>query len=214
MKIIDTPCRYVQPSRTERVQCVVIHATGETDLDKLLSYYTGNDEHVSPHYMVQTTGSVRRFHEGARIAYHAGIKPAEARLYQLGYGEWSQWHWVDGAPKHLGQEFTGYRTWRQTWYDRGCQSPLDLAGNSHPNAVSIGIELQSPEFQTKHIFEDEQYEALAALLVEVCHCHGVPLDREHLLGHYDVSPMRRSTEHGSYDPGERFDWLRLWDLVR
>ena len=80
---------------------------------------------------------------------------------------------------------------------------------AHPNFRSVGIELQQPEKAGPAIFTDEQYAALIELVGQVAARQAIPLDREHLLGHYDVSPLRRSTKKGGWDPGEAFDWARL-----
>jgi N-acetyl-anhydromuramyl-L-alanine amidase AmpD len=108
----------------------------------------------------------------------------------------------------------GYRFWRDTWRAAGLQSPLELVTGDHPNGVSVGIELQEPDSPLPDSFTDAQYTALAQLLLDVGQRQGVPLDRRHVLAHQDVSPMRRSTAAGGWDPGMAFKWNRLWDLVR
>jgi N-acetyl-anhydromuramyl-L-alanine amidase AmpD len=212
MIIIDTPTKRVLPVRSTPPVAFVVHTTGETDLDNILAFYTDLDGY-QPHYMIETIGTVRRIVADDLVAYHAKIDKAEAGLYRLGWANWSQWDWHDGAPRHLGQEFTGYRTWRDTWRPKGIGSPLDLVTGDHPNNRSIGIELQQPTDPGPLVFTEDQYKALAELLRDAGGRLGVRLDREHVLGHYDVSPMRRSTFRGGWDPGELFSYNHLFDLL-
>jgi N-acetyl-anhydromuramyl-L-alanine amidase AmpD len=51
-------------------------------------------------------------------------------------------------------------------------------------------------------FTDAQYTALAALLEDVCGRNGIPMDRQHIIGHQDYSAQRN-------DPGQLFDWQRI-----
>lgn len=51
-------------------------------------------------------------------------------------------------------------------------------------------------------YTEEQYAALAALVDDICARHGIPKDREHVLGHEDYT-ARKS------DPGELFDWTKI-----
>jgi N-acetyl-anhydromuramyl-L-alanine amidase AmpD len=200
------------PQRGGPIKAIIVHTTGDTDFNKIMTWYRSRDG-LQPHYMIDHEGTIRRLVLEDYIAWHCKIEPLEARLYQRGYGEWSEWHWPLGgfAPKHVGAEFIGYRSWRETWGSR-YQSPLELVTGDHPNTVSVGIELQSTG--TLGAFTDAQYVSLAALVQDIHDRQGVALDREHVLGHQDCSPMRRSTAMGGWDPGDRFDWLRLWDLVR
>jgi N-acetyl-anhydromuramyl-L-alanine amidase AmpD len=197
------------------VPAVIIHTTGESDFDRIMRFYQSPDG-LQPHYVIDVTGTIRRLAFEDRVAWHAKIEPLEARLYQCGYGDWSCWHWPLGkdAPEHVGQEFSGYRFWRDTWRAAGLQSPIELVTGDHPNGVSVGIELQQPDRSLPDCFTDAQYTALAQLLIDVGQRQGVPLDRQHVLAHQDVSPMRRSTMAGGWDPGMSFRWNRLWDLVR
>jgi N-acetyl-anhydromuramyl-L-alanine amidase AmpD len=203
------------PQRTLPIKAFVVHTTGDTDLDKIMRWYRSADG-LQPHLVIALDGTVYRVVMEDHVAWHAKIEPLEARLYQRGYAEWSCWTWPLGknGPIHIGQEFSGYRGWRDTWRAAGLQSPLELVTGDHPNSCSIGCELQQPEKPGPGIFTPAQYQSLAGLLVDVHERIGLPLDRRHVLGHSDVSPMRRSTAAGGWDPGVSFDWNRLWDLVR
>lgn len=210
VQIIGALTRRKLPQRTQPIAAVVVHTTGDTDIEKILRFYQADDG-LQPHYVIDVAGTVRRCAWEHQVAYHCKIDPAEARLYQLGYQEWSTWVWRDERPVHVGNEFTGYRFWHAQW--SGLQSPLELVTGAHPNSSSIGIELQQPAKPGADIFTDAQYAALAALLLDIHEREGVPLDRRHLLGHSDCSPMRRCNSTGSWDPGQRFSWNRVWDLL-
>jgi N-acetyl-anhydromuramyl-L-alanine amidase AmpD len=212
MNLIDFPTKRQLPRRTLPISAVVIHTTGETDLDAILGFYSSANGY-QPHYLIETLGTVRRIVQEDHVAYHAAIYASEAAAYQRGFGHWSTLTWdaVTEQPKAFGGVYPGYATWKATWLKGATSSPLDLVTRGHPNAVSIGVELQQPTQAelTPDIFTFAQYEALAELLTDVSGRNTLPLDRRHLLGHYDVSPMRRSTSRGGWDPGERFNWNHL-----
>jgi N-acetyl-anhydromuramyl-L-alanine amidase AmpD len=221
LDVIDTPTRHELPERQTPPVCVIVHATGETDLDRCLDWYTdargSNTDGIAPHYLVTATGSIRRIVDEGRVARHAAMRAAEAAAYRQGWETWSRCVWSpDDRVVDLGVEQPRYRLWRETWRRTvALQSPLELVSGDSPNRRSIGIEVQSLERPPRgDVFEPQQYQALAALLADVCKRWRIPLDREHVLGHYDVSPLRRANAGGSFDPGERFNWSRLWDLCR
>jgi N-acetyl-anhydromuramyl-L-alanine amidase AmpD len=211
MLIIDSPTHHNLPWRMGPVRAIVIHASGETDLDKCLDWYTdakgSNTKAIAPHYLVTATGTIRRIVDEKRVAYHAGLDPAEVALYRKGWATWSRFEWRGRGPVDAGGEFAGYATWRRTW--PRLDSPLELITGAKPNATSIGIEVQSLSKPTAEVFAPEQYIALIELLDGLCARHKVARDRAHILGHYDVSPLRRSRSTGSFDPGEHFDWRRV-----
>lgn len=51
-------------------------------------------------------------------------------------------------------------------------------------------------------FTEAQYQALEALVSDLCKRYGIPQDGEHIIGHEDYSPDKT-------DPGELFDWSRI-----
>lgn len=214
LNIIDTPTRRSLPERMRPPVCAIVHGSGQTDLDACLAFYTSASG-LQPHYLITATGSIRRIVDERRIAYHAALKPLEVEIYSRGWEVWSRHVWSDERAVDLGVEQPRYRSWRDQWRRTvATQSPLDLITGDRPNLRSVGIEVQSLDEPTREVFEPQQYEALAELLRDVCGRWKIPLDREHVLGHYDVSPLRRANAGGNYDPGERFNWARLWDLCR
>ena len=89
------------------------------------------------------------------------------------------------------------------------------------NKYSIGIEIlaigsKNDMSQYLHAYEydvldstligftEEQYASLKELVRDVCERNGIPFDREHIIGHEEYKPSKS-------DPGELFDWNRLFD---
>lgn len=57
-------------------------------------------------------------------------------------------------------------------------------------------------------FTDAMYASSAALTAAVCARYAIPLDRDHILGHHEVSTATHT------DPGANWDWGRYLELVR
>lgn len=80
------------------------------------------------------------------------------------------------------------------------------AGNREFNERSVGIEhagfVEKPED-----FTDAMYAASARLTARVCARYGIPVDREHIIGHVEVP----GTDHT--DPGKGWDWEKYLRLV-
>nr|BFD82560.1 hypothetical protein StreXyl84_19610 [Streptomyces sp. Xyl84] len=81
------------------------------------------------------------------------------------------------------------------------------AGNREYNERSVGIEHEG--FVDKaSSFTDAMYAASARLTAGICGRYGIPVDREHIIGHVEVP----GTDHT--DPGPYWDWDRYLRLVR
>ncbi|UWE07722.1 N-acetylmuramoyl-L-alanine amidase [Actinacidiphila bryophytorum] len=80
------------------------------------------------------------------------------------------------------------------------------AGNWDYNTRSIGIEHEGWVDQPSY-FTTAMYHASAALTAEICDKYGIPKDRNHIIGHYQVP----GTDHT--DPGPNWDWVRYIRLV-
>jgi N-acetyl-anhydromuramyl-L-alanine amidase AmpD len=80
------------------------------------------------------------------------------------------------------------------------------AGNREYNERSVGIEhegfVEKPED-----FTDAMYAASARLTARICARYGIPVDREHIIGHVEVP----GTDHT--DPGKGWDWEKYMRLV-
>ncbi|MET7983658.1 MULTISPECIES: N-acetylmuramoyl-L-alanine amidase [unclassified Streptomyces] len=80
------------------------------------------------------------------------------------------------------------------------------AGNWDYNTRSIGIEHEGWVDRPAY-FTDALYEESARLTAAICDQYGIPKDRAHILGHYEVP----GTDHT--DPGPNWDWTRYIRLV-
>jgi hypothetical protein len=81
------------------------------------------------------------------------------------------------------------------------------AGNRSYNERSVGIEHEGFVDRPED-FTDAMYAASARLAAGICRRYGIPVDREHIIGHVEVP----GTDHT--DPGEHWDWDRYMRLVR
>jgi len=81
------------------------------------------------------------------------------------------------------------------------------AGNWDYNTRSIGIEHEGWVDQPAY-FTDALYEESARLTAAICAQYGIPKDRAHIIGHYEVP----GTDHT--DPGPHWDWVRYIRLVK
>jgi N-acetyl-anhydromuramyl-L-alanine amidase AmpD len=80
------------------------------------------------------------------------------------------------------------------------------AGNWDYNTRSIGIEHEGWVDQSAY-FTDAMYKESAKLTAAVCSNYGIPKNRKHIIGHYEVP----GTDHT--DPGSNWDWARYIRLV-
>lgn len=76
----------------------------------------------------------------------------------------------------------------------------NFRGRDHCNDFSIGIELEGTDTLP---YEDAQYRVLAAL-IDALRIAYPTLDRQHIAGHCEIAPDRKT------DPGPAFDWQRLY----
>ena len=87
------------------------------------------------------------------------------------------------------------------------------AGNWWINTHSVGIENEGfaldPSYFTKNL-----YHSLARLTRYTAQRYGIPLDREHIIGHDQVPGPTAAFQAGMHwDPGTFFDWARFMKLV-
>jgi len=77
-------------------------------------------------------------------------------------------------------------------------------GRERCNDFSIGIELEGADHLA---YEPAQYRELARVITTLCRAYP-SLSRQHIVGHSDVAPGRKT------DPGETFDWPRLRAMLQ
>jgi AmpD protein len=80
----------------------------------------------------------------------------------------------------------------------------EYRGRSGCNDFSIGVELEGTDDMP---YTDAQYTSLAALSAVLFAAYPT-LTPEHIVGHSDIAPQRKT------DPGPAFDWARLRALVQ
>ncbi|MFC8536362.1 N-acetylmuramoyl-L-alanine amidase [Streptomyces sp. NPDC057249] len=81
------------------------------------------------------------------------------------------------------------------------------AGNRSYNERSVGIEHEG-FVERPQDFTPAMYRASAKLTASICGRYGIPVDREHIIGHVEVP----GADHT--DPGRGWDWDRYLELVR
>ena len=85
------------------------------------------------------------------------------------------------------------------------------AGNLAFNRRGINIEQEG--YAERGDFADALYAATGALVGRIARRHGIPLDRQHVIGHMDVPDpnnpaLRGGIDHHS-DPGDTYDFARV-----
>lgn len=94
---------------------------------------------------------------------------------------------------------TQYVPFSQRAWHAGVSS---FEGKTNCNDYSIGIELEGTDTIPYTL---AQYHALAMLIKILCHTY--PISSQHIVGHSDIAPGRKT------DPGPSFDWLQLRSLL-
>ncbi|WP_245194893.1 N-acetylmuramoyl-L-alanine amidase [Kitasatospora phosalacinea] len=90
------------------------------------------------------------------------------------------------------------------------------AGNKTFNMHSIGIEHEGYAFPKDRPtwYSEQLYQSSAALVRHLAARYGIPLDREHVLGHDDVpGPVQANAAGMHWDPGTFWDWAHYLDLL-
>ncbi|MCX4992995.1 MULTISPECIES: N-acetylmuramoyl-L-alanine amidase [unclassified Streptomyces] len=88
------------------------------------------------------------------------------------------------------------------------------AGNWYINAKSIGLEHEGFLTAPDAWYTEEMYRASARLVKYLSRKYGIPLDRQHILGHDNVPGPTTSTIPGMHtDPGPYWDWQHYFTLL-
>lgn len=160
-------------------EMVMIHFCSAVMLDRNDPYNydlvrsTFIDNEVSIHYLIDREGVVYCFIPEDRHAWHAG------------YGTWQD--------KELFQNNLNRFTIGIELMAIGSQEDMSIYLHEEEyNALN-------PDFIG---YTDAQYEALKALVTDICRRNEIPMDRDHVIGHDEFSPTKN-------DPGQLFDWSRL-----
>ncbi|MGK4584823.1 N-acetylmuramoyl-L-alanine amidase [Kitasatospora sp. HPMI-4] len=88
------------------------------------------------------------------------------------------------------------------------------SGNSYLNAHSVGIEQEGYATAGARWFTPRMYRSTAALVRHLAAEYGIPLDRQHILGHDNVPPTATAgTKAMHWDPGPYWDWEHFMTLL-
>ncbi|MFG2635701.1 N-acetylmuramoyl-L-alanine amidase [Streptomyces sp. NPDC048362] len=88
------------------------------------------------------------------------------------------------------------------------------AGNYSTNLHSIGIEHEGYAAAGGTWYTEAEYETSAELVRYLADRFGIPLDRQHILGHDNVPGPNSATVSGMHwDPGPSWDWERFMRLL-
>ncbi|MFG2567327.1 N-acetylmuramoyl-L-alanine amidase [Streptomyces sp. NPDC048567] len=88
------------------------------------------------------------------------------------------------------------------------------AANKTVNMHSIGIEHEGYAIKSGSWYTEPQYESSATLVKFLAGKFGIPLDREHIIGHDEVPGVldaNVATQH--WDPGPFWDWNHYMSLI-
>jgi hypothetical protein len=88
------------------------------------------------------------------------------------------------------------------------------AGNWYVNAKSVGLEHEGYAAQQGAWYTEAMYRTSAKLVRYLARRLGIPLDRNHIIGHDNVPGTVPSTVAGMHwDPGPYWDWDHYFDLL-
>ncbi|MGQ4490961.1 N-acetylmuramoyl-L-alanine amidase [Streptomyces sp. SAS_281] len=88
------------------------------------------------------------------------------------------------------------------------------AGNWSLNMHSIGVEHEGYAIKEGSWYSESQYESTAALVKFLADKYGIPLDREHIIGHDEVPVfLDAKSKDTHWDPGPFWDWNHFMGLM-
>ncbi|MDG4533227.1 peptidoglycan recognition family protein [Streptomyces sp. AV19] len=88
------------------------------------------------------------------------------------------------------------------------------AGNWYVNSKSVGIEHEGFLARPDAWYTEEMYRTSARLVRHLADRLGIPLDRQHILGHDNVPGTTPSSVKGMHtDPGPYWDWAHYFELM-
>lgn len=157
-------------------EMVMIHFTSAVVLDRKDPYNIDLirgiflDYELSIHYIIERDGTIRCYIPEDRVAWHAGK------------GSW-----------HLDEKYTD----AMNQYAIGIEM-VAMGSKSDMASYLSGKEYDALD-QSLMGYTEEQYEALSALVADLCLRYDIPMDRDHIIGHQEYAIKKR-------DPGELFDW--------
>lgn len=166
-------------------------------------------------------------YDASNPSYYKGINKPEIIVIhiQQGYAttsvSWANsgytsasWHFTvtktGGVYQFLEENDGGYHAGISRLRDNGVSNPeptfkLWKGWGRNVNTYSFGIEHEGFSGQ---IFSDAQIEASAKLSAWLCKTFNIKPDRDHIIGHYEITLIDRAD-----DPGPSFPWEKYIKLV-
>ncbi|GAB1332426.1 N-acetylmuramoyl-L-alanine amidase [Streptomyces sennicomposti] len=88
------------------------------------------------------------------------------------------------------------------------------AGNKSVNMHSIGVEHEGYAIKKGSWYTEPEYESSATLVKYLAAKYGIPLDREHIIGHDEVpGVLDANVKSQHWDPGPFWDWNHYMQLL-
>ncbi|EYT81671.1 hypothetical protein CF54_18095 [Streptomyces sp. Tu 6176] len=88
------------------------------------------------------------------------------------------------------------------------------AGNKSVNMHSIGVEHEGYAVKKGSWYTEPEYESSATLVKYLAAEYGIPLDREHILGHDEIpGVLDANVKSQHWDPGPFWDWNHYMQLL-
>jgi len=128
---------------------------------------------TSVHYIIERDGTVHCYVPEDRVAWHAGA------------GDWKD---EERFHNSMNQYAIGIEL-------------VAMGSEADMSVYMSGKEYRSLD-QSLMGFTQEQYDSLKLLVEDICQRNGIPMDRDHVIGHEEYSPKKT-------DPGDLFDWSQL-----
>lgn len=100
--------------------------------------------------------------------------------------------WANGNKGGVNRTWKGVKDAWPPWAEVGVSL----------NCQTISIELEGKAATIGQTWTDSQHAALVKWIKHVAEKYGIPLDRDHIIGHFEVATDRT-------DPGSTFPWERL-----
>ena len=174
-----TPVENYSFERDRDIEFVMIHFSSNVKAKPTDPYVVDDikdiylKSEVSTNYVIDREGKIYCFMPEYRCAWHAGV------------GTWKN----DSRLKD-----------RMNRYSIGIE--LLAMGSESEMLRYITAEQYAALDEGLIGYTDAQYEALGALLSDICGTYGIPRDRDHVIGHQEYATKKP-------DPGELFDWSRI-----
>lgn len=204
----STTVSALQTSTTTSVETVNVYEQAEKDFLTPLEEYSWERQYAPELVMIHFTSAVVNHREDPYrmdyvrdtfIEYNVSVHyvvqrdgtvycyiPEDRVAWHAGVGEFN------GDPRYT---------------DRMNQYAIGIEVVGIGSETDMAIYMTSAEYRALDDslkgFTDAQYQALALLVEDLCTRYRIPRDADHVIGHEMYNPKKN-------DPGELFDWDRLW----